>query len=159
MRILEDTFEAFIAAIYLDNGDGPLQTQTVATSQGLPGLDLPKLQQLALDYRDCSGYLYCQRLLINLYERYIDMARLVANDDNYKDQLQSQFQKLYAVFPTWTVLKEELSGLGRQYTIGVFDPTGFLLGTGRAYNKTEAEQQASRQALIQMGALKLDEEF
>jgi dsRNA-specific ribonuclease len=93
---------------------------------------------------------------MNTYEKFIDIVKLIVFDDNYKDQLQTYFQKKHDMFPTWKVIKEEGKTNQRWHTIGVHDRCGFLIGTGRDRKKTDAEQIASRNALIYLGVISED---
>lgn len=173
VRILEDLFEAFLGAIYLDNGseviDGNwsanyLKYQDLLNNKSIDTLDHNDLLNYVhslihtvsnlLSSRS-NGYLYCQRFVRNTYERHIDIVKLIQYDDNYKDQLQTYFQKQNDVFPKWEVLRGggENKGNHRMHTIGIRDRCGFLIGTGKDRKKTDAEQQASRNALIYLGVI------
>ena len=178
LRILEDLFESFIAAIYLDNGSDALSAgwfnkrreydiiqAELAQMELSPDIDFKKYihhsqkaRCLAEDVfaSRSNGYLYCQKFIMNTYERYIDIVKLIVFDDNYKDQLQTYFQKKHDMFPTWKVIKEEGKTNQRWHTIGVHDRCGFLIGTGRDRKKTDAEQMASRNALIYLGVISED---
>jgi len=185
LRILEDLFESFIAAIYLDNGSDPLSSEWFKKSrqydqlkteidemekllQSLPSVSKEQLNvymKLSQTVRQVAseivslrsnGYLYCQKFIMNTYEKYIDIVKLIVFDDNYKDQLQTYFQKKHDMFPTWKVIKEEGKTNQRWHTIGVHDRCGFLIGTGRDRKKTDAEQMASRNALIYLGVISED---
>lgn len=123
--ILENTFEAFIGAIFED-----------------------------IYQNDINKYGYacdiCNRLVIYLIEHTIDVQELVNNDDNYKEQLLQYFQKNFnGQFPIYTTLKEEGPTNMRLFTMGVYHPidTSLLLGQGTSGKKTQAEQLASKQAL------------
>jgi dsRNA-specific ribonuclease len=179
LRILEDLFESFIAAIYLDNGSDPLsnawfsksreynevQNKLKTLEKNLQPTDLTEYVSLVKQARilttdmfaaRSNGYLYCQKFIMNTYEKYIDIVKLIVFDDNYKDQLQTYFQKKHDMFPTWKVIKEEGKTNQRWHTIGVHDRCGFLIGTGRDRKKTDAEQTASRNALIYLGVISED---
>jgi len=181
LRILEDLFESFIAAIYLDNGSDPLKQDWFTKRKEYDALQdhlqvfekKPKLTNTEmLEYMSLvkksriltaeissarsNGYLYCQKFIMNTYEKYIDIVKLIVFDDNYKDQLQTYFQKKHDMFPTWKVIKEEGKTNQRWHTIGVHDRCGFLIGTGRDRKKTDAEQTASRNALIYLGVISED---
>jgi dsRNA-specific ribonuclease len=171
LRILEDLFEAFIAAIYLDNGSKVLSNEWFKlsdqieglreTAKGMPpGEKVPILENIIELYRSLNlhssrsnGYLYCQKFIITSYERHLDIVKLIAHDDNYKDQLQHYFQRQNDTFPVWELLKEEGRTNNRWHTVGVRDKYGYLIGTGRARKKTEAEQLASKDVLINMGQI------
>ena len=183
IRILEDLFEAFIAAIYLDNGSEPIsdawftnitkyRTLTERCNTLERTLDAShKIKEyvqcnqelrIITDLLFCNrsnGYLYCQKFIINAYERYIDISRLIAQDDNYKDQLQHYFQKIGDTFPTWPVIKEEGKTNNRWHTVGVRDRYGNLIGVAKSRKKTDAEQLASRDALIHLGVISANHEM
>lgn len=173
LRILEDLFEAFIAAIYLDNGSKVLSNQWFSIPKTIADLER-EATELAQNgdytaslnikdkiiglYKDMqasrsNGYLFCQKFIISTYERHIDIVKLIAHDDNYKDQLQHYFQRQNDTFPVWELLKEEGKTNNRWHTVGVRDKYGYIIGTGRARKKTEAEQFASKDVLINMGQI------
>jgi dsRNA-specific ribonuclease len=169
LRILEDLFEAFIAAIYLDNGSNLLSNDWFSIQDKIDSLE-GKISNVrfmeALDVQSeiiglykkmqaarSNGYLYCQKFIISTYERHIDIVSLIAHDDNYKDQLQHYFQRQNDTFPVWELLKEEGKTNNRWHTVGVRDKYGYIIGTGRARKKTEAEQSASKDVLINMGQI------
>ena len=73
-RILEDTFEAFIGAMFLDLG---CENNSV-------------------------GYDICSRFIITIIENAIDITELILHDDNYKDQLMRYCQKMFnGYFPKY----------------------------------------------------------
>lgn len=163
-RILEDLFEAFIAAIYLDN--------TCTDEQQLldEGAEIRRLEQAVTPWTAedralysrlktgrNNGFMYCKRFVMTVYEQYIDIVKLIAYDDNFKDQLQHYYQQTEGVFPTWHVMKEEGKTNNRWHTVGVKDRFGYLIGVGRERKKTDAEQMASKNALIHLGIVQ-DEE-
>jgi len=181
LRILEDLFESFIAAIYLDNGSDPLKQDwftkrkeydalqehlqvfekkaKLTNTEMLEYMSLVKKSRILtaeISSARSNGYLYCQKFIMKTYEKYIDIVKLIVFDDNYKDQLQTYFQKKHDMFPTWKVIKEEGKTNQRWHTIGVHDRCGFLIGTGRDRKKTDAEQTASRNALIYLGVISED---
>jgi dsRNA-specific ribonuclease len=178
-RILEDLFEAFIAAIYLDNGSELLsndwfkaqediiqvekdimEIERVYEKGNLPidsnYIDLNRKLRLLygkLHASRSNGYIFCQKFIIETYERHIDIVKLIAHDDNYKDQLQHYFQRKSYTFPIWELLKEEGKTNNRWHTVGVKDRFGYLIAVGRARKKTDAEQLASRNVLVKLGAI------
>src|SRR3989338_11284012 len=189
-RLLEDLFESFIGAIYLDNGGDPVEpiwfqtlqeyTEIVRkidlmegrtslpppplSSQGEGGItpaNLSEYIQLNRKQRELAakiistrsnGYLICQRFIISIMERELDLIKLIEIDDNYKEQLQKFFQRTYAgAFPKWYLLKQEGPITDRWYTVGINDNSGHLIGVGRARKKIDAEQIASKKALKHLG--------
>lgn len=176
LRILEDLFEAFIAAIYLDNGSKLLSNNWFSVGDQIAELRLEIDKDIATGnhleaikryqgvcdlYQEMqasrsNGYLFCQKFIICTYERHIDIVKLIAHDDNYKDQLQHYFQRRNDTFPVWELLKEEGKTNNRWHTVGVRDKYGYIIGTGKARKKTEAEQLASKDVLVNMGQIDRD---
>lgn len=175
LRILEDLFEAFIAAIYLDNGSTTLSNEWFHAQEKIVEIEaelkrmeqdgrtgdsnyvvnVKKLRELyhVMHSSRSNGYLYCQKFITETYERHMDIVKLIAHDDNYKDQLQHYFQRKSYTFPVWELLKEEGKTNNRWHTVGVKDRFGYLIATGRARKKTDAEQLASRNVLIKYGVI------
>lgn len=180
-RILEDLFECFIGAIYLDNGGEPVESEWFTAVQQLnsaqdqliefeKSLDLSVAQsaetmkrymELSQKHRHLAnkvistrsnGYLVCQKFIMNVLEREIDLVKLVKHNDNYKDQLQHYFQEHFmGIFPKWEDLKIEGPTNDRWHTVGVRDDRGMIIGTGLARKKAHAQQKASKNALKYLG--------
>lgn len=179
LRILEDLFESFIAAIYLDNGSEPITAEWFRANDERSKLELEikqieqsaKLnmkQYVTLNQRyralthtvnsaRSNGYLYAQKFIRLVFEKYVDIDKLAQFNDNYKEQLQTYYQRLNDMFPKWELLKEEGKSNNRLYTIGIRDRCGFLLGKGTEKKKSDAEQLASKNALIYLGVIDKDE--
>lgn len=182
IRILEDLFECFIAALYLDNGGEPVsedwfsnleklhskKAELTAFQQSLnlgessvPTTSVTALIKLVNEYCALSdlvlstrsnGYLICQKFIMNVLEREIDLVKLIMLDDNYKDQLQHYYQKIFmGTFPEWEILDTQGPTNDRWHTIGVRDDRGMLIGTGTARKKIDAQQKASKNALKHLG--------
>lgn len=125
IRILEDVFESFLAAIYLDtNTNG-------------------------------EGYLIVQKFVLGVFRKFINLKNLVLYDDNYKDQLQHYFQREHGVYPIWTAInkKDTPHNAHNTHTICVCNHYGFPIGIASAKKKTDAEQLASREALLLLGEI------
>lgn len=183
-RILEDLFECFIGALYMDNGGDPISDQWFTDltrikdskqrlleleaklidiqAQGpVPAELVSQYINAVQNYRELSeqviskrsnGYLICQKFIMNVLEKELDLIKLIQLDDNYKDQLQHYFQKNFkGIFPQWDLLKLEGPTNDRWHVIGIKDDRGVLIGIGRARKKIEAEQLASKQALKHLG--------
>jgi len=134
-RMLEGLFEAFIGAMYLDFSDQPVDG----------------LAPLGLTYG--IGYSVCETFLINIIEKRVDFEDLIMKDENYKDILLRHFQQRYQQTPKYLQLELSGSGNSRQFTMGVLDPKGNVIGKGVESSKKKAEQLASQRALIGMGVL------
>jgi ribonuclease-3 len=125
-RILEDSFEAFVGALYND----------FSTSLG-----------------HAESYNLCSKFIINLIEKNIDITELIINDDNYKDQLMRYYQKTYnGKFPVYEqkTLITSINDNGivnKKFHMFVRDIDNNIIGEGIARSKKEAEQKAANAAL------------
>ena len=181
VRILEDLFESFIGALFLDNGGCiPLDSDWISNKAELVRLDGEiarfekahekmnkeqllyykslnqrhrELSRLA-NFNKSNGFLICQRFIISVLETELDLLHMINTNDNYKDQLQHYFQRRYkGLFPEWKI--EEIKGPtnNRIHTISISDDRGMIIGIGTAKKKIDAEQEASRVALIHLGLI------
>ncbi len=99
-----------------------------------------------------KGFQVCYEWITNLLESHIDFAQLIHDDTNYKDQLLRLFQATYHIPPKYVEVAVEGPPHDRIFTMGVQDPTGKILATATSRNIKEAEQEASRLALIKLEA-------
>lgn len=122
-RILEDVFEAFIGALFLNYSENKM---------------------------DFNGYGYgiCETFIQNIIERVVDFEDLIMNDDNYKDILLRYFQHHFKITPKYIQLESNGPSNNREFIMGVLDKDGNIIGKGIEKSKKKAEQEASRQALI-----------
>ena len=128
-RILEDSFEAFIGAMFNDFG--------------------AKNEE--------QGYMICSNFIINLIEEKIDITELIINDDNFKDQLMRYYQKMYnGKFPIYEQ-KTLITTVGdngitnKKFHMFVRDNDNNIIGEGIARSKKEAEQKAAKAGLMHFG--------
>jgi dsRNA-specific ribonuclease len=121
LRILGSLFEAWIGALYHQEGDVG------------------------------RGFQVCNDLLIQVIERHIDFVQIITEDTNYKDQLLRLFQAKYHVPPRYKEVHVEGPPHDRVFTMGVLDPHDVVVSTATARNKKVAEQEASRLALELLG--------
>jgi ribonuclease-3 len=128
LRILGSMLEAWIGAMYLD----------IANDD--PG----------------KAFLRVKTWIVNLFEEKVDFVALISEDNNFKDQLLKYYQSAYHTPPKY----KEVAIVGplhdRTFTMGVLSPSGAIVATATARNKKVAEQEASRKALIKLGALAED---
>lgn len=130
-RILEDTFEAFIGAMFLDLGNK----------------------------NNSLGYEICSKFIINIIEKTIDITNLILNDDNYKDQLMRYCQKMFnGYFPiykqeTIKLIENDNGTVIKKFKMNVYDYNNLIIGTGTAKSKKEAEQKAAKNALNKYGLI------
>lgn len=117
-RILENTFESFIGAMFVD---------------------------FAKKVNPAYGYEVVRRFIITIIEKYVDMVDFVITDENSKDQLMWYFQKKFnGAFPIY--LKEKYEN--ECFYIYIKEPiTETVVGQGHARSKKQAEQNAAKNAL------------
>jgi ribonuclease-3 len=114
---------------------------------------------IAAIYRDrCStdpktAFWHVQQWVIDVLETYVDFGELIATNTNYKDQLLRFFQATYHQPPRYKEVSTEGPLHSRTFTMGVLLPDGKVLTTAVARNKKDAEQEASRLALITLGQI------
>ncbi len=114
---------------------------------------------IAAMYRDRSAedaktaFWEVQQWLIHVLETYVDFGELISNNTNYKDQLLRYYQSTYHQPPRYKEVATEGPLHNRTFTMGVLYPDGSVLTTAVARNKKDAEQEASRLALVQLGQL------
>lgn len=129
-RILEDVFEAFIGAIFLDFNKSKLNTGILSnTYSGI-------------------GFQIAEMFIINVIEDKIDFSELILKDYNYKDQLLRYFQQLYQETPKYKEVCSSGPPHDRTFTMCVEDPNGDIISEGIGRSKKKAEQLASKNALI-----------
>ena len=117
-RILENTFEAFIGAMFVDFSN---------------------------KVNPAYGNEVVRHFIISIIEKYVDMVELVIKDENSKDQLMWYFQKNFSgLYPIY--LKEKYEN--ECFYIYVLEPnSNIVVGRGHARSKKQAEQNAAKNAL------------
>ena len=121
-NILEDIFEAFIGAIFMD-----------ANNKNIPE----------------NGFEICNEIILNIIENEVDVENLIIDNQNYKDKILKYFQYNFGTTPSYreeTNLTEIIDGK-KKYTMSVIDQSGKVLASFSDFNKKHAEQMASKIAL------------
>lgn len=124
-KILEDTFEAFVGAIFNDFND-------------LPGYN-------ALDV--------VQQWLITMIEENIDFSELISTNKNYKDVFLKYYQHTHNYIPKFYEISSDTTNNGKIYTVSIKDNSRNVISTGKGPTKKYAENDASYNALVYLGAL------
>lgn len=124
-RMLGSMLEAWIAAMYRDYASVSPQT----------------------------AFWNVQQWMIDVLETYVDFGEIISNNTNYKDQLLRHYQATFHQPPRYKEVGTEGPLHNRIFTMGVLLPDGTVLTTATARNKKDAEQEASRLALVQLGAI------
>lgn len=125
-KLLENTFEAFVGAIYIDQG----------------GFDFNPFS-LVLPHK----------FIQNVIEQTIDFAQLNSIDDNYKDQLMRSFhQHFKGRHAIYRLIDTIQNGNKKTFVCGVVHPldNNKIVATGSGIKKPDAEQQAAKEALKKM---------
>jgi len=100
-----------------------------------------------------SAFWAVQQWVVEVLETHVDFGELIAHNTNYKDQLLRYFQATFHQPPRYKEVATEGPLHNRTFTMGVLHPDGSVMTTATARNKKDAEQEASRLALIQLGQL------
>jgi len=114
---------------------------------------------IAAMYRDRAGddpktaFWHVQQWMINVLETWVDFGELIATNTNFKDQLLRYYQATYHQPPRYKEVGTDGPLHNRTFTMGVLLPDGAVLTTAAARNKKDAEQEASRLALVQLGQI------
>lgn len=130
-KIMEDIFEAFIGAIYMD-----FQTDN----------DMLKLP-INLEPNTGIGYYVAEQWVINIMEKYLDFAELVQQKTNYKDNLIRYMQCTFQDNPKFLELSVDTRSNRKVFKYCVKDRAGAVIGTATGYTRKEAENNASLAAL------------
>ena len=133
-RILEDLFESFIGALYLEFNNHTVYDNKFGGSIGL-------------------GYHICELLIVSILEKTVDFTDLIKHDTNYKDQLLRYYQHNYHITPKYIEVKVEGPSHQRLFTMAVLDRFNNQLAIGTDRSKKKAEQLASKEALLKLDAL------
>ena len=114
IHILEDIYEAFIGALYLDS----------------------------------NNYHLIELFIISCIEKYIDIADIILNDNNYKDQLLRYFQHNFKVHPQYKTIINEINNNFECKIYRKDNGGDIYICSGSGNTKKKAEQNSSRNALI-----------
>ena len=131
---MEDVFEAFIGALYLDFNELEITNSNMDFYSGL-------------------GFQVCQLFIINIIEKFVDFSDLILNDYNYKDQLLRYFQHTFQITPKYQMISQEGQSHERVFRMAVLDRDGQVLNVGEGRTKKKAEQEASKFTLIRFGVI------
>lgn len=129
-KILEDIFEAFICAIFMD---------------------FNTLKNSELDPNTIGlGFQICEKWIINVIEDYVDFAELIKQNNNYKDKLIKYYQHTYLKTPKFFESNIDIINGKKIFTIVIKDDNEQILGIGKSDSKKKAEQVASENVLNEL---------
>ena len=135
--ILEDSFEAFLGAMFLDFNE-------------------TDNYNLMDNFYSGIGYQICEKFIIHFIEDKVDFADLIRRNTNYKEQLMRFFKEKYEQLPRYGQISVEGTLNEKVYTMCVYDPEGNILETGVGPSKKKAEQIAAKNILIKEGIVSVD---
>jgi len=97
----------------------------------------------------------CQKFIINLIDNHIDFSDLINTDDNYKELLMQYYHKNgYKTTPTYILTNTIDEKPKKIFEMIAKDPDGKTIGLGKAISKTQAAQNAAKQALEKLNQIK-----
>lgn len=132
-KIMEDIFEAFIGALYLD-----FQTDD-------DDVVLPK--HINILPSTGAGYYIVESWIIYIIENYLDFSELIRIKNNYKDMLVSHMQHYLQDAPQFKELSVATRDNYKIFTYCVKDRNGTTISTSTGKSKKEAENNAALEAL------------
>ncbi len=133
-KIMEDIFEAFIGAIYMDFQE---------TEEDM--VTLPKtIQCFPLTG---AGYYVAENWIIHILETYLDFTELIQSKTNYKEMLNDYMKHKCHDAPRFYEVSVSTRNNVKVFKYCVKDKSGLVLGHAEGPTKKDAENQAAMVAL------------
>ena len=136
-KIMEDIFEAFIGALFID-------FQTVEDKVQIS----PKINLVPLSG---AGYYIAEKWIINIIETYIDFSEIIIKKTNYKDMIVNHMQHNLQDTPKFFELNVSTKNNVKIFNYCIKDRNNSVIATATGYSKKEAENNVSKEALIYYG--------
>ncbi len=136
-KIMEDIFEAFLGALYLD-----FQTDE-------DEIDMP--EHVKITPMSGAGFFIVEQWIIYIIENYIDFCELIRVKNNYKDMLAAYMQNNLQDTPRFYEINIVSKDNSRIFTYCVKDRNNTVLATATGSTKKDAENNAAREALNYYG--------
>ena len=130
-HILEDMFEAFVGAMFLDFNE----------------IDNYNLLD---NFYSGIGFQICEKFIMHVIEEFVDFSELILKNNNYKEMLTKYFYKTYESSINFSDPTVEGGLNDRLYTVDVLDDNNVVMGTGVGKSKKKAEQYACKDTLINL---------
>lgn len=112
---------------------------------------------IAALYKD-KGYMSCKKFLFNLLDKHVDLARLLSEEDNYKDLLLKHCHKQNLGNIVYNEIKRFGPDNKKKFEMEVLI-NNIVLGSGLGKSKKEGEQQAAKNALHSLGYYKNNDDL
>lgn len=139
-KIMEDIFEAFIGALYID-------FQTTDDMVKLP-------EKIKLEPLTGAGYFVAEQWIIYIIENYLDISDLILQKTNYKDMLIGYMQQTFQFTPKFNEISvTNTKDNNKIFSYCVRDRTNTIIATSQGNSKKDAENNVSKEALIYYGQL------
>lgn len=135
-KIMEDIFEAFIGAIYMDFNDDYV--------------DMPPKLSFGMPLSGVGFYM-AEQWIVTIMEQNLDFTELICTKTNYKDMLVRYMQHTFQTAPQFYEVSVEIRNNQKLFRYCVKDKSGVVLGTASGTSKKEAENNASKVALEYYG--------
>jgi ribonuclease-3 len=135
IKILEDSFEALLGAIYIDFNEYKINTTG----------KLSLLNTLGI------GFQVVKLFIINVIETYVDFSELVNQRVNPKDKLIKNCQHNFQWIPKMLEMDITERDNNKIHTICIKNPNDEIISTGKGKNRKSAEINASVKALDYFG--------
>jgi ribonuclease-3 len=126
-KLMEDAFEAFVAAMYLDFNSVRIKSEKIDSG---------------------IGYQVAERWLINLLESNVDFTDLISNQESPKERLLRFMLTQNAAVPRFVVVEEG----PESFTVAARRGED-VVGTGTGKTRKAAENAAATEALNYLGLL------
>ena len=136
-KIMEDIFEAFIGALFID-------FQTVEDKVQIS----PKINLVPLSG---AGYYIAEKWIINIIETYIDFSEIIIKKTNYKDMIVNHMQHNLQDTPKFFELNVSTKNNVKIFNYCIKDRNNSVIATATGYSKKEAENNVSKEALNYYG--------
>jgi len=130
-HILEDMFEAFVGAMFLDFNE----------------IDNYNLLD---NFYSGIGFQICEKFIMHVIEEHVDFSELILKQSNYKEMLNKYFSDTYNCSINFSGPTVEGGLNDRLYTVNVLDNKDKIMGTGVGKSKKKAEQYACKDTLINL---------
>lgn len=138
-KIMEDIFEAFIGAVYMDFQQ-PEDEVSMPTGIRLPDGPLTG-----------AGYYIAEQWITYIMEKNLDFTELIQSKTNYKDMLVRFMQHSFQDAPRFCEVSVNVRNNQKVFEYCVKNRGGAILGRATGPSKKDAENIAAKNALIYYG--------
>lgn len=136
-KIMEDIFEAFIGALFID-------FQTLDDKVILPS-------KINLEPMTGSGYYIAEKWIISIIEKYIDFSEIIIKKNNYKDMLVNYMQHNLQDIPKFYELNIITRNNNKIFNYCIKDRNNSIIATSTGLSKRDAENNVAKEALKYYG--------